>query len=217
MARRKPILNINDPRYLKGIAHPLRVRILAMLDEGPASPKQLSDRLGANLGVVSYHVRALQKFELIKLVATRQRRGATEHVYRALERPSFTDEAWGAMEPVAKQRFLGALLQQIGEYVNSSAAAGGFDRADANISRLALKLDERGWAQLAAAGKRWLADVQRIEEGVRKRSAKPGAEHDLTDVGVVILLFEALPLSAARPEEPTGDRHRAGTRRRAPA
>ena len=169
-----------------------------MLDEGRASPKQLSDRLGVSLGVMAYHVRTLYQLDLLKLVATRQRRGATEHMYEAVARPSFSDDAWAAMEPVAKQRLLSAMLRQIGEYANGSAAAGGFDRSDANISRLALKLDERGWKKLAAANKKWLAEVQRIEEEVRKRAAKPGDEHDLIDVGLVVLLFEALPLSEAQ-------------------
>ena len=141
-----------------------------MLDEGPASPKVLADRLGISLGVVAYHVRTLHELDLLKLVGTRQRRGATEHMYAAVARPSFSDDAWAGMEPVAKQRLLGAMLRQIGEYANASAAAGGFDRADANISRIALKLDEKGWKQLAAASKKWLAEVQKIEDGVQKRA-----------------------------------------------
>ena len=55
----KPIANIDDPRYVKALAHPLRVRILAILEERPASPVELSRMLGSNLGVVSYHVRTL--------------------------------------------------------------------------------------------------------------------------------------------------------------
>ena len=37
----KPITNIDDPRYVKALSHPLRVRILAMLQERTASPSQL--------------------------------------------------------------------------------------------------------------------------------------------------------------------------------
>ena len=58
-------------------------------------------------------------------------------------------------------------------------------------------IDEKGWKQLAAASKKWLAEVQKIEEGAQKRLKKPGDEHDLTDVGLVVLLFEALPISEA--------------------
>jgi hypothetical protein len=115
------------------------------------------------------------------------------------------------MEPVAKQRLLSAMLRQIGEYANGSAAAGGFDRDDANISRIALKLDERGWKKLAAASKKWLAEVQKIEDDVRKRASKPGDEHDLIDVGLVVLLFEALPLSEAATPSGTTRRTRART------
>ncbi len=210
LPRRTPVTNINDPRYLKAVSHPIRVRILAMLDEGAASPKQLSDRLGVSLGTMAYHVRTLHQLDLLKLVGTRQRRGATEHMYKAVARPSFSDEAWASMEPVAKQRLLGSMLRQIGEYANGSAAAGGFDRSDANISRIALKLDEKGWKQLAAANKKWLAEVQKIEQGVQKRASGPGAEHDLFDVGLVMMLFEALPLSEAAAQP-------AGARRKRPA
>src|ERR671929_86884 len=38
----EPITNIDDPRYVKAISHPLRVRILAMLQERTASPSELS-------------------------------------------------------------------------------------------------------------------------------------------------------------------------------
>src|SRR5204862_7829579 len=63
----QPITSINDPRYVKAISHPLRVRILAMLQERTASPSQLSEWLGATLGTTAYHVRALHKLGLIEL------------------------------------------------------------------------------------------------------------------------------------------------------
>ena len=150
-----------------------------MLDEGPASPKVLSDRLGVSLGVMAYHVRTLHQLDLLKLVGTRQRRGATEHMYAAVARPSFSDDAWAAMEPVAKQRLLSAMLRQIGEYANGSAAAGGFDRDDANISRLALKLDERGWKKLAAATRSGSRRCRGSRPTCASAPSKPGDEHDL--------------------------------------
>ena len=57
----KPIKSIDDPRYVKAMSHPLRVRILAMLDERKASPNQLAGWLGASLGTVAYHVRTLEQ------------------------------------------------------------------------------------------------------------------------------------------------------------
>lgn len=206
MAQPKPITNISDARYAKALGHPLRVRILAMLEEERASPVMLAERLGQPLGVVAYHVRTLYKLGLAELVGTRQRRGATEHYYRAREHPRITDQAWEQLSVVARQRLLSAMLQQIGEYATGSAAAGGFDRADAHITRTAMRLDPQGWTELAEASKHWLADVARIEADSEARLEDSGNEHEGVDVGLVIMLFEALPFSQRSPADSQGRR-----------
>jgi DNA-binding transcriptional ArsR family regulator len=188
----KPITDIDDPRYVKALAHPLRIRILAMLADRSASPVQLAGKLDATLGTVAYHVRTLHSLGLVELVDTRQRRGATEHYYRAREHPRFPDDAWSGLAPVAKQRMLSAMLQEIGQYVTSSAAAGGFDRAEAHMTRTGLRLDERGWQQLAAATRKWLTEAEKIQETAAKRlEGAEGAE--VVDAGVVLMLFEGNP------------------------
>jgi DNA-binding transcriptional ArsR family regulator len=204
----EPKIKIDDPRYVKALAHPMRIRILAMLREGQASPVQLAERLDETLGSVAYHVRTLSNLGLIDLVDTRQRRGATEHFYRAHEAPLFSDAAWAGLSVVGKQRMLSAMLGQLGEYINGSAATGGFDRSDANVSRLSLKADEKGWKDLAKATKKWLAEVDKIEGQIKKRTADT-PEHELLDVGLVLLLFEALPFSersAGKPARGAGAR-----------
>lgn len=75
-----------EKRLEIALAHPLRARVLAILDENVASPKQLARELGAPLGVVAYHVRVLGSLELIELVDVTQRRGAVEHRYTAVPR-----------------------------------------------------------------------------------------------------------------------------------
>ncbi|HLI58167.1 MAG TPA: winged helix-turn-helix domain-containing protein [Solirubrobacteraceae bacterium] len=84
---------LEDPRYAKALAHPLRVRILAILQAQDASPVQLASRLDASLGTVAYHVRTLERLGLIEMVATHQRRGATEHVYAARRHPRLSSRA----------------------------------------------------------------------------------------------------------------------------
>ena len=75
----KRVQRIDDPRLVKAMSHPLRVRILAMLDERKASPNQLAGWLGASLGTVAYHVRTLEQLALIELVDETRVRGAVEH------------------------------------------------------------------------------------------------------------------------------------------
>jgi DNA-binding transcriptional ArsR family regulator len=131
----KPITSIDDPRPVKALAHPVRIRILAILEEQPASPSQLAPRLGMSVGAVAYHVRTLLTLGLLELVSTRPRRGAVEHVYRAVEHPRFSDESGAQLGPVAKQRLLSAMLQPIHEYTRDAAAAGvrGRRRVNCNI------------------------------------------------------------------------------------
>jgi DNA-binding transcriptional ArsR family regulator len=212
----KPIMNVDDPRYVKALAHPLRIRILALLEERDASPVQLAEFLDATLGTVAYHVRTLEQLGLIEMVATHQRRGATEHVYAAREHPRVTDDAWAATNLLAKQVVLAAALAQVGAYATRSANAGGFDRSDAHLTRTALKLDEKGWSAMAKATKRWLEQIQKIEQETGRRVERTG--DPIFDAGVVIMLFEAKPFFDTTPSDraakTTADDGEASTTRR---
>jgi DNA-binding transcriptional ArsR family regulator len=193
------IENISDPRYVRALGHPLRVRILAILEERTASAVELSRMLHADIGVVAYHVRKLHQLGLIELEKETRVRGAIQRHYRAYARPQISESAWRDAPPVAKQALIGATLQQIYDYGRASNAAGGFDRADAHITRSALRLDRPAWERLAASLMRVLEDVAEIEQDVRDREAK-GEAGELEDVGLVMMLFQALPFSAPRPE-----------------
>lgn len=72
---------------INGLSHPVRARVLAILDQREASPKEIADLLGEKLSNVSYHVRVLRDSGLIELVGTSPRRGALEHHYRSISRP----------------------------------------------------------------------------------------------------------------------------------
>src|SRR6187397_2227073 len=83
-----------DPRLAKALSHPMRTRILAILNERVASPNEIAEMIGERLPNVSYHVRALLELDCIELVSTAQRRGAIEHYYRALTRARLDESAF---------------------------------------------------------------------------------------------------------------------------
>ena len=59
------------------LGHPTRRQILREMDGGPpASPRELTERLGDTLSNVSYHFRVLAEAGVLKLVSTRPVRGA---------------------------------------------------------------------------------------------------------------------------------------------
>jgi len=211
----RPIKNIDDPRYVKAMSHPLRVRILAMLDERKASPNQLAGWLGASLGTVAYHVRTLEQLGLIELVDETRVRGAVEHHYRARARPNVTAEGWAQAPPIAKQAAVGSSLDVIAEYARASAAAGGFDRDDAQLRRALVKLDARGFTALSKAVDKLLEQAEKIEAQAAERIAKDPHADDIVEAGLGVMLFNAVRLSTAEETDgrkPTARRTSRGRR-----
>lgn len=208
----KRVSSIDDPRFVKAMSHPLRVRVLAMLDERTASPHQLAGWLGASLGTVAYHVRTLEQLGLIELVDETRVRGAVEHHYRARERLSVTAEAWAQAPPIAKQAAVGSTLDVIAQYARASAAAGGFDRPDAQLRRALVKLDARGFAQLSKAIDKLVEQAEKIEAAAAQRIATDPHADDTVEAGLGVMLFDAVRLSSP---EHTHARSASTRRRRA--
>ncbi|MGF1342219.1 ArsR/SmtB family transcription factor [Streptomyces flavovirens] len=67
-------LNIHqvDARTLRGLAHPMRIRLLNALREfGPATASGLAERLGESSGATSYHLRQLAAYGFVEDDPTR--------------------------------------------------------------------------------------------------------------------------------------------------
>jgi len=181
--------DVTDPRLVKALAHPLRVRILAVLDEHVASPTELAEELHAPLGNVSYHVRTLLSLGLIELVKETPRRGSVEHHYSAVARPAISDQAWEAVPESVKRAMIGAALQQAGVYVNAAAAAGSFNRANAHLSRTPLELDDEGWHAVAEELLKFMDRAQEIERDCSERLKD--APESQTRGQLLMMLFES--------------------------
>jgi DNA-binding transcriptional ArsR family regulator len=191
----KQITEIDDPRLVKAMAHPLRIHILRILQERVASPRELAEELGGSLPNISYHVQFLLRLDLLELVDTKQRRGAIEHYYRARSRLRVTGKAWAQVPDIVKNALVAATLDQISAYVEAGARIGGFDRKDAHASRQPLVLDSQGFKELGALLDETLDRARAIEAASTKRMAK--ADHAAEEIssGMVLMLFEA-PLAS---------------------
>jgi len=201
--------DITNPSLAKALAHPLRTRILAALEDRTASPSQLADELGAPLGVVSYHVRRLAALRFLKLVKRVPRRGAVEHYYTAVARPRITNSVWGATPTIVKQATVGAALQEIGTQVNAAASGGGFEQAESHISRSPVVVDQKGWKALARELDALLPRIEKIEAESHKRLT--GAAEDREQHASVVLMLFNSPAAATAPSPPA---KRAAPRRR---
>jgi len=195
-----PVPKLSDPRYVKALGHPLRVRILALLQERTASPRELAEWLDTTLGTISYHVRTLHDLGLLELVSTSQVRGAIAHHYKAKLRPPVDADAWASAAPIVKQASVGAALQTVEDYARASAAAGGFDRREAHLTRTSMRLDARGWQAAARACEKLLADLARVEHAASKRLAKHPDAEAASHAAVVMMLFETVRLAQPQPK-----------------
>ncbi|CAA9341371.1 MAG: hypothetical protein AVDCRST_MAG11-2987 [uncultured Gemmatimonadaceae bacterium] len=187
----KPDRDITDPQVAKALAHPLRVRILALLDERTASPSELAQELDADLSVVSYHVRTLARMGFLKLVSTKRRRATVETFYRAADREAVAGGAWAQMPAIVQQAMVGAALGQIAERVNAAAAAGGFERDDAHASRSPVTLDAAGFAEVSGKMDELRSELERIARESGERLAAGGDAGQPVPATAVMLLFES--------------------------
>jgi DNA-binding transcriptional ArsR family regulator len=210
----KQISEIDDPRLVKALAHPLRINILRVLQNRVASPSDIAGELSAPLGNVSYHVRVLERAGLLRLERTRQRRGAIEHYYRAVGRLRITDKAWAQVPEIIKNAMLSATLDQTVRYVGAAVSIGGFERSDAHVSRTPMTLDKQGFADLAEALRELLDRSHEIEAESQKRLAAGDHREAEISSGLVMMLFEAPPphVGIPTPEEKPHRQASRGTR-----
>lgn len=180
---------------MKAASHPIRVQAYSVLAERVASPKEVAELINEDVSNVSYHIRELAKLKLVELVDTRQRRGATEHFYRSVQRPLVTEVEWKDFSPQERENFTTWAVQLILIDVARSMSVGLFDqRNDRHLTRTPFKVDEEGWRELVAihleAFYRSL-DVQARSDERRAKSGEPA----LT-IHSALVLFEGPGLPA---------------------
>ena len=202
----KPITDVDDPRLVRALSHPLRVRIMGVLEQRTATPKELSQALGVGLENLAYHVRTLRDFGLIELERSEPVRGAVAHHYRARARPRITARAWEQLPDISKRAMTGAALEQVGAIVSEAAAQGCFSRPESHVSRRPVVLDEEGFKEASSIVSRALDELSAVERAAQKR-IKKGAEEVPTTA--IALLFDTPEPSPTRPKRRTRSAGRA--------
>lgn len=156
----------------KAFAHPLRVQILIILNERVASPNLIAQQLDQSLNLVAYHVRVLEKYDCIELVDTKQRRGATEHFYRATRRPFLSDDEWARMPKSLRPGLSGAMLKSVFEDLDESMQSGTLEEMpDRHLSRTPMVVDQRGWNDVTVLLKSTLDRLLEIQAEASERIA----------------------------------------------
>lgn len=138
-----------DQRVIKALSHPLRFRILVVLNQRVASPSEIADELSEPLGNVAYHTKILAENGAIEQVRTAPVRGALEHFYRAHIRPWFDDELSARLPDSVRQALFGEILSYIWGDVVAACEDAGFDDPETHVTRTHLELDEDAYREIA--------------------------------------------------------------------
>jgi len=170
--RRSPTQN-----RLVAMSHPLRARVLAVLSERTASPKEIADQLKEPIPNVSHHAKRLVQLGCAELVDKRQVRGAIEHFYRATERPIVEADEWNELDPLVAQEIVCKIMQLgLDDFVSSVKAnmVGSDDRF--HLTRTRLLLDEDGLTEALEIHERARLEIVEAQARAADRLAASGGK-----------------------------------------
>jgi DNA-binding transcriptional ArsR family regulator len=187
-----PRPNRIDQRLVRALGHPLRVKILEVVQLRKASPSELTELLQAPLGNVAYHVRVLEKCGCIEQVATARRRGAVEHYFRARPRSYIGHQDWRKVPKSLRDSVTGASLGTFFDKAADALEAGTMvDREDTTLNWMPMAVDETGWAEVKAVFEAVTNRLEAIHELCRRRMEQNG--EDSTALVVGMAAFEPAP------------------------
>lgn len=197
---RSPKEGTLEERLAKAMSHPLRAKLLAMLNTNPASASDLENQLEDEpLSNISYHVKELLGWKLIEVVGKEQVRGALKTTYRGTTKMQLNNDAWLKMSGEAKDGISIEAVKEVLERANAAIKGGTFDkRPDRNVITEIPDLDERGWEEVAAAVLSLWGEVNDIAAEAANREPDPAKRFRAT---VSLMCYESPPCT---PDESNG-------------
>lgn len=131
------VLQLSDPRALRAVAHPTRLKLLAELRRvGPLTATQAGERIGESPAACSFHLRLLAKWGLVEEAgggrgrARPWRATAMGHEWSSRGPSGEPDEASDMLTRVVVEQWLGEALLWIerrGEETEEWAEAAAFE------------------------------------------------------------------------------------------
>lgn len=174
------------------VTHPLRRRIwYAMAEQRPISPRELADILREPVNDVAYHVRRLRDLGIIELAGTQPVRGATQHFYRSVRRPSLTNEEVAELDRDEANASATNILQI--EFADAAAALESgklVERPEHYVFRLPANLDEEGWHEFHAIFAEAAERLHEAEARCVERRQESGEDEESVSVVAHLNLFE---------------------------
>lgn len=188
---------ILDARAMRGIAHPLRVRLLSELRlHGPSTATRLAERLGQSSGATSYHLRQLAAYGFVE---EEHRSGGRERWWRAVHRSTRLRMAELDRETA---ELAGGWLRQVVAF-NAEQAFRALDELPTvpaqwygatNFTDVVLRLDPQEAQQLKD-------EIAAVLDRYR-RDLPDSQAHAPAGTAPMVAIFQLFRQADARPEQP---------------
>jgi DNA-binding transcriptional ArsR family regulator len=193
-----------EPSICQALKHPIRARILEIVNEMPISPSKfvrqglVPDEFFENynqaVSLVSYHFDQLAEEGCVEIVERVPVRGVYEKVYRGVSRVFFSDDEFEALPFDDRKGLSKTSFQGVVARTDGAIRSGTFDaRTDRHLTWRAFQCDEQGWADMTAI----LADAfYKLEDARKATRERLDAQDD--DAGFpatfAMLGFESPPI-----------------------
>ncbi|HEY2478494.1 MAG TPA: hypothetical protein VGI17_07175 [Solirubrobacterales bacterium] len=190
------------------LAHPLRVRVLEILNERDMSPVEFCREGFApphmDVTHVAYHFRELAQYGCLEVVEVNKRRGSVEHVYRGVGRAFFSDAQWSRFEAEERARISKTVFQGLLARVEGAVMDETFDaREDRHLSWVAMQLDEQGWSEMATTLAAAFSEVEQIRTDAERRLAGNGGRAIPSTCAILGFESPSVPSIPSEPPPPS--------------
>lgn len=196
------------PTICGPLGHPVRARILDVLSQEPMSPVRFLDeglspiefdKRERGLSYIAYHFRELEKANCIELIERNPVRGATEHVYRAIQRAFLPDDDFESLPFEKRQALSKSSFQALIAKTDRAIQSGTFDKhPDRTMVWTSGSVDRQGWGEMKAILEDAFYRAEKAREEAAVRLSQQVADDDDAETipyTFAILGFESVPRS----------------------
>jgi len=183
--------------FVDAVGHPLRSRIIAIIEHEWASAARIATELGTPTRTVRYHLRFLRERGFISVRQAERRRNVHEYSFEGTTFGYVDDELYASLS-LAERRatthhYLRALWRGVDRFV---AAGNAYDTHFPVTVRVRLAVDEQAWGELTEILSSALEQILAVK---RESAARLGGRaEEGSDAEVGLLAFEA-PARAEMP------------------
>lgn len=176
----KKVHKVNDLATVRLLADPLKLELLRVFAERPATTKDVASALGENVTKLYRHVDALHDAGLLEIVGEQQKRGTVERTFRAVARRFEVDHALFAGDEgqAADGTITDMLRAAEAEIVDAMHHGDAIE--DQILMRLRLKASPARLRKLRELLQEWLDAAEEDEED----------EADQIEAGALVAFYE---------------------------